>query len=287
MERSDIHGTRLPARLLSQVSRLQRLFPAVGALRLSYADPPRNHSLSAGVVAALAAEARTLGPLRQRGSGRMAIADGTFVAVSGMGLEAAAAAAQSLMDAGATALVSWGLAGGLDPALPAGTICLPTTVISATGASFGTEHHWREAVGAAMVARRRVVGGKLLCAAQAMDDIAGKAAAFRETGAVAVDMESIAVAQAAAERGLPFIAVRVIVDTATDRLPGAVLAASTGGQVNIVRLVQGLLGSPGDIVQLIRLARRYRAATRALVSIARSGALAPLPFAVASGNRIT
>ena len=44
-------------------------------------------------------------------------ADGTLVAIAGMGGTAAAAAACKLVEAGAAALVSWGMAGGLDPAL--------------------------------------------------------------------------------------------------------------------------------------------------------------------------
>jgi adenosylhomocysteine nucleosidase len=245
--------------------------------------------LSAGVVAALVAEARTLGSRARQGAGPAAVGDGTLVMVSGMGLAAAAAAAQSLLDAGATALVSWGLAGGLDPALPAGTICLPTLVISETGASFGTAHHWREAVAAAIASRRRVADGKLLSNPRAIVDVAGKAAAFRHTGAVAVDMESSAVAEVAAQHRVPFLAVRVIVDAAGDAVPGAARALTAGGsgQVNIAHLLRGLAGTPGDIVPLLRLARRYRLATRALASVARSGVLAPMAFAVASGNRIT
>jgi adenosylhomocysteine nucleosidase len=241
---------------------------------------------AAGVVAALAAEARTLGPPIRRGDGLSMTSDGTLVAISGMGGVAAAAATRVLIDAGATALVSWGMAGGLDPALRAGTICLPTTVISPEGLSFATDHHWRELVGAAIAARRPVVDGKLLTCTRAIDDIAGKAAAFRDTGAMAVDMESIAIAEVAAGRGLPFIAVRVIVDTAGDALPKAVLAASGGGQVHIFSLIRGLIRSPLEIASLFRLAKRYRAATRALVAVARSGALAPLAFAATSQTRI-
>jgi adenosylhomocysteine nucleosidase len=248
--------------------------------------------LSAGVVAALAAEARTLGPTVRRGDGLLATRDGTLVAVSGMGSRAAAVAAAALVDAGATALVSWGMAGGLDPALPAGAICLPAVVISRSDqadvgtVSFGTDPHWREIVTAAIARRRIVVGGKLLTHPVAIEDVAGKAAAFRETGAAAVDMESAAVAEVAVSRGLQFIAVRVIVDTASDTLPEAVLAASGGGQVRMPRLLQGLLRHPGDIAPLLRLARRYRAATHALVAVARTGTLAPLAFVAASTVRI-
>ena len=232
--------------------------------------------MTAGVVAALKAEARTLGSPSRRGVPSWTLADGTLVVLSGMGRAAAARSAGALVDVGATVLVSWGMAGGLDPALAAGTVCLPATVISSDGASFGTDIHCRELVGATVSARCVVAFGKLLTAARPIDDVCAKAAAFRETGAQAVDLESLAIAEVAARRGVPFIAVRVIVDTARDALPAAVTAASTGGQVNLLRLLAGLMRSPRDVVPLLRLAGRYRTATRALAAVARAGALAPL-----------
>lgn len=241
---------------------------------------------AAGVVAALSVEARTLGPPIRRSDGLFAINDGTLVAVSGMGCAAAAAAATALVDAGAVALVSWGMAGGLDPGLHAGTICLPSVVVARDGATFTTDQHWRELLSAAIAARRTVVSGSLLTSDLAIGDIAGKAAAFRETGAVAVDMESLAVASIAAAHKLPFIAVRVIVDTAGDALPRAVLAATRFGRVRISRLILGIVRRPSDIGSLIRLAQRYRTAQQALAAVARTGALAPLAFAASSSTRI-
>lgn len=242
--------------------------------------------MSTGVVAALTAEARTLGPMVRRADGVSVTRDGILVAVSGMGGPAAADAARLLADAGAGSLVSWGLAGGLNPALAAGTICLPEQVIAPPAPARGTDHHWRELLAAAIAARRVVVNGTLFSSGHAIDDAAGKAAAFLETGAVAVDMESHAIAEVAAVRGLPFIAIRVIVDTAFDTLPGAVLGASSDGQVRIVALLLGLARAPRQLAPLVRLALRYRTARHALVAVARSGALAPLAFAAADARRI-
>ena len=230
--------------------------------------------MTAGVVAALKAEARTAGSPVRRSIHAWELADGTLVDVSGMGCAAAARSAAALVDAGATALVSWGMAGGLDPALAAGTVCLPTTIVSLDGASFATDRQWRECVGLTVAGRCAVVAGRLLTTARSIDEPLAKAAAFRDTGAGAVDMESLAVAEVAAELGIPFIAVRVVVDTAADALPGAVVAASAGGQVNLLRLLRGLLRSPRDLVPLLRLAGRYRTAMRTLVAVARTGALA-------------
>ena len=221
-----------------------------------------------GVVAALEAEARTLGPAVWRRDGLASLADGSLLAISGMGGTLAAIAAGNLVGAGASALMSFGLAGGLDPTLSAGTVVLPNEVISRGGGRFLTSTGWREQLCAAIAKQRPVASGPLLTSLAAISEVADKAAAFRETGAIAVDMESLSVAEVAAAHGLPFVAVRVIVDTAADVLPRAVLAASRGGQVNIRRLVGGLAATPMDLIALIRLGQRYRAATRSLAAVA-------------------
>jgi len=205
-----------------------------------------------GVVAALAAEARALGPLR-----------GASLAVSGIGFAAAAAAARALVEAQVSALMTFGLAGGLDPAIHTGSIVLPSELIAPSGARFLTNPPWRERMAAALNPSH-AVAGILLTSALAIETPADKAAAFRDTGATAVDMESAAVAEVAAAHQLPFIAVRVIVDAAMDRVPPSVAAASRAGRVQIGRLIVGLALAPGEIVALVRLARRYRTAMRRL-----------------------
>jgi adenosylhomocysteine nucleosidase len=217
-----------------------------------------------GVVVALEAEARTLGPAVRRRDGLFLLSDGALLAVGGMGGALAALAARHLVDAGAAALMSFGLAGGLDPLLRAGTVVLPSEVISRGGARFLTSTGWREQLCGAIAKQRPVGCGTLLTSPQPIGAVAEKAAAFRETGAVAVDMESLDVAEVSAAHNLPFIAVRVIVDTATDALPRSVVTASHQGQVNIRRLIGGLAVAPLDLIALIRLARAYRAATRSL-----------------------
>jgi adenosylhomocysteine nucleosidase len=193
--------------------------------------------------------------------------DGALLAVSGIGLVAAEAAARALVEAGVSALMTFGMAGGLDPALKAGSVVLPRELISEAGTRWLASRSWRERVAAGVSPLRAVTEGNLLTSVLAIDTPAGKAAAFRATGAAAVDMESAAVAEIAGKHNLPFIAVRVIVDTAADKLPRAVVNASRAGRVHIGRLVAGLVVAPGEIVALIRLAQRYRIAIRSLRAI--------------------
>lgn len=235
-----------------------------------------------GIVCALAGEARHLGRATPRQEPLSALADGTLLAVSGMGGAAAALGARALIDAGATALVSWGMAGGLDPRLAAGAIFLPTEVIALDGMAIATARHWRERLSVALADHRPVAGGKLLTSARAIGSVADKAALFRLTGAAAVDMESRAVAEVAGSRQLPFIAVRVIVDSAADVLPRAVTAAADCvGHLQLRRLLGALALAPAELASLIQLARRYRVASRSLAAVARTGSLAPLVFPVA------
>ena len=231
-----------------------------------------------GIVAALAAEARALSAPVWRRKTLSSVSDGTLISVSGIGAAAAAGAAQGLVTAGATALASWGMAGGLDPTLSAGTVFLPSHVISRDGTGFTTASDWRERLACAIASLRPVTRGTLLTSSGAIEAVAGKAAAFRETGALAVDMESHAIAEVAATHGLPFIAVRVIVDTAHDGLPTAVVSASRSGRVHIWRLMGALALAPTDLSALVRLAVRYRAASRSLAQVARAGSLSQFAF---------
>jgi adenosylhomocysteine nucleosidase len=217
-----------------------------------------------GIVCALASESRHLRPT-----------DGALVMTTGMGSSAASTGARALIDAGAKALASFGLAGGLDPSLQPGAILLPTEVQGPDGRVHPCEAGWRNRLSAKIEAR----SGRLVSSARSVGSIEDKAELFRTTGAVAVDMESAAVAEIAEQHGLPFLAVRVVVDGAADVLPRAVTAAADNeGHLQIWRLIGALALAPNELAPLIRLAQRYRVANRSLATIARSGSLAPSAF---------
>ena len=230
-----------------------------------------------GIVAALLAESRPLGPVSRHGAGPATLGDGTLLVVSGVGPAAAAEGARQLLAAGARALLSWGLAGGLDPALAAGTLVLPLEVISPEGRVSLTNSDWRERVHRAMAASQRISSGRLLTCREPLGSVAAKARAFREIAAVAVDMESSAVAEVASAERLPFLVVRAIVDTAQDVVPQAALSAASAGEArpSAGRLLASLARTPGELPAVIRLARRLRGAQRALSAVAASGALVP------------
>ena len=242
-----------------------------------------------GIVAALAAEARPLGTGSKGIDGAVTLGDGTLLVLSGVGISAAAAGARRLAAAGARALISWGVAGALDPELTAGTLVLPREIISPDNVSFATATDWREHVRSAIEAHYAVCTGSLLTCRAPLGSVAAKARAFRETAAVAVDMESSAVAEVAAAQRIPFLAVRAIVDGAADEIPRAALMAAAAGTatLRIGRLLAALARAPGELPALIRLAGSYGSARRTLSAVARSGALPPHALHPMAGGALT
>jgi adenosylhomocysteine nucleosidase len=239
-----------------------------------------------GIVCALATEARHLNPTLGRAAAPSPeptlLADGTLVAVSGMGPDAAAASARDLIRAGAGALASFGLAGGLDPTLVAGDICVPCEVMTRQLPAIATTEAWRDRVLAALIGRvprGHLFEGSLVSSTEIVSTVADKSELFGVTGAHAVDMESFAVAEVASTHRLPFIALRVVVDRALDELPRVIATASDPlGRIRLGVLLAALARSPSQLVSLVRLGSRYRAASQSMAAIARIGGWSRLAF---------
>ena len=238
----------------------------------------RGHSLTdpvVGVACALRNEARHLVRPPPRFSSVQRLPDGKLLALTGMGPAAAAAGAERLVAAGAGALVSWGLAGGLDPALPAGKIFLPSEIATPEGALLATDARWRERLAASVSGFAPLTSGRLVTVAAVVATAAAKAALFKASGARAVDMESAAIGEVARGRSLPFIAVRVIIDRAGDAMPDSFVAAfDASGEFSLLRLLARLPRAPGELGALLQLAGTFRQANRALAAVAASAALA-------------
>jgi adenosylhomocysteine nucleosidase len=105
------------------------------------------------------------------------------------------------------------------------------------------------------------IRGAILTRRAPVASVAEKRRLFAETGAIAVDMETAAVAAVAHAAGRPFVAVRAIVDAASRTLPAAAIAAMRAdGRVDVM----ALLARPWDALRLICLARDYARAMAAL-----------------------
>ena len=196
----------------------------------------------------------------------------------GPGAARATEAARAAVEAGAGALVSWGLAGGLVPELAPGTVLLPKRILVAAGEPLDTDPDWRASVVEAMGLEFAVHDGDLLTADDVLKTPRMKASAARSSGGVAVDMESAAIAQVAANADLPVIVLRVVADGANDYLPANIDQwIDARGQRRLAPAL-GVVFRPSQWSTLLILARRYRVAQSVLTKLAQR--LVPLSFAV-------
>jgi hopanoid-associated phosphorylase len=162
-------------------------------------------------------------------------------------------------------VISFGVAGGLDPALKSGDIVVATEVLAGddrwlAGLALNDELVARLALG-----RRRVVRGGLAGVEQVIGARAGKAALWSETGAAAVDMESHIAAAYAEESGLPFAALRVISDPASRALPAiAMTAIKPNGDIDLRKVLRGVARNPMSLRALVSTGIDFNRALRSL-----------------------
>ncbi len=186
------------------------------------------------------------------------------------GLRGAALGAAIERKAGECAgILSFGVAGGLDPALAPGAVVIATSVRDeSSGQSMPADPAW---VRALMRALPQAVSGALAGSDTAVATLADKAALHAASGALAVDMESHIAARIARRHGLPFAACRVVVDPATRAVPPLALAGmGSDGRTDVGAVMAGLLKSPWQLPALMRLGRDASAARGSLLALRRT-----------------
>ncbi len=184
---------------------------------------------------------------------------GVRVVVGGGTPEGALHAAQSLVqDKRVSAVISFGLAGGLDPGLAAGDLLVPGRILDGHGAIFPCDDELAEMFGGVTVGAM-IGGGQVAVTPEA------KMTLYASTGASAIDLESAAVAGVALANGLKFAVLRAVADPAGRHLPpAALLALGADGRIAVGRVMQSVLRQPAQIPHLLSLAREAAAARRTL-----------------------
>lgn len=173
---------------------------------------------------------------------------------------------------GVSGLLSFGFAGGLDPALVPGDLVVAGTVVAPDGERYETHDGWRTALAEAAIDSVPITLGAIAGSDMTIATRAAKSKLRQATGAVAVDMESHAVAVAARAADLPFLAVRAIVDPAGRSIPNAALAGITpDGRARPFAVMARVLIRPWELPAMARLAEDARAAHRALRRVAALG----------------
>src|SRR5690606_26270635 len=105
------------------------------------------------------------------------------------------------------------------PSLAPGMVLLADSVLLPEGKRLATDARWRSELDRALAPRFSMQRGDLLSSAEILETPRQKVRAALVSGAVAVALESGGVARAANEAGVPFIALKVVIDGLADRLP--------------------------------------------------------------------
>jgi adenosylhomocysteine nucleosidase len=151
------------------------------------------------------------------------------LAESGMGPKPARRATQALIDGHSPRwIISAGFSGALEPHMKVGDIVVGNSIVDADGTELAIDMKMPANPAAGLYL------GRLLMVDRIVRSVAEKKALAERLGAIAVDMESLAVAQVCHDSKTRFLAVRVISDDMSADLPPEL--ASVVGSSGTVRL---------------------------------------------------
>ena len=190
----------------------------------------------------------------------------------GIGHRRATEAARRAFDSipGAELVIGTGVVGALSSGLKPGDLILSDRVLT-----FDADGKVAEQVLAVGDSHLRAVGhslasagiaystGAILTSHRVLATGAEKRRAKEITGAIAVDMETGAIAAEAAARGLPFIAIRAVLDEVDDEVVGAEMA-DEDGNVRPLAATSYLIRNPATMLKLPKMIRNLSRATAAI-----------------------
>jgi len=225
-----------------------------------------------GIIAALPAEAKCLA--KRPGYHYVLLSphplsEHVILSISGIGSEQAVKAATTLIQHGADALLSWGCAGALSADVQPGDLLLPQSIQPEACHTLSTDPAWHAHLSGLLANTCKPATGTLAGSANIITEPVQKRALYQSSGAIAVDMESAAIAMVAQKADIPFMAIRAIADDIDTIIPAYTnRAMDIYGNINLVHMLELLLTHPTSWHQLIRLGRQFSAAkaTLSLVS---------------------
>ncbi len=180
----------------------------------------------------------------------------TVIAHTGMGLDRVRERLPRLFEkCKVESVISGGYAGGLDPSLSSGALVLAENY-----------SHPALLAKAQAVLKERCASGLMATSSVALETPAEKAAFQRKTGALAVDMETSAIAEICAARGVPLLSLRVITDAALEELavPFSVCFDAKTERPRIASLLAFLLMHPARIPGFARFVGGVNRSRRSL-----------------------
>jgi adenosylhomocysteine nucleosidase len=224
--------------------------------------------MTAGIVVALSEELTTLTSKKLDAGQCVFITDKLLVAYSGAGPTNAKAAAELLVAKGATRLISWGCAGALRASLKPGDLILADKLMDAVNIEIAVNAGWHSYTKEILAPFVVVHTGCLVESTSIVSSSKDKKQLHSMTNAIALDMETIAIARVATKYMLPFLSIRAIVDPVNMNLPLAIShSLNKRGEVVLGKLLLFLFLHPAELPGLIKLGLHFNAAKKTLKSV--------------------
>ncbi len=222
-----------------------------------------------GIIAALPAEANCLTKKKLNVCSPVEIQQDIFLCLSGMGYDSARRSSQQLIELGIDALISWGLAGSIDVSLKSGDLLLARNV-TGNEQSWATHADWLNKLQIeCQHSSFSTLNADIASVSDICASISDKKNLSLKSGAIAVDMESSAIAELAATNNIDFLVIRAIADDADTSIPDAVLKYTDSlGKPDPIPFLLSCLKKPGQLKDLIKLAKCYKQALKTLKHIA-------------------
>jgi adenosylhomocysteine nucleosidase len=223
-----------------------------------------------GIVIALPEELGTLTSKKIEKGHCVFIADKLLATYSGAGPENAQAAAELLTSKCISHLISWGCAAALVEALKPGDLTLEDTLIDAVNAYIDIDSDWHRYSKNLLSKFLTVHTGRLAESKSIVSTSSDKQQLQSATGAIALDMESVAVAKVAKQHALPFLAIRAIADPVSMDLPQAINhSLDDQGDIVLSKLLLFIALHPDELPGLIKLGLHFNAAKNTLKLVAK------------------
>ena len=175
------------------------------------------------------------------------------IARSGAGCKAAAVATEAILSGHQPAwIISAGFAGGLVDRVQRYDLVIGDRVVDTAGAEIPLDVQLDPA---ALAQMPRLHVGRLLCTDHVVRLPQEKRSLGERHQALAVDMETFAVAEVCRRRQVPFLAIRVIIDAVDDQLPSDVncLLKQKSTAARLGAAFGAILNRPGSFTDLLKL----------------------------------
>lgn len=174
----------------------------------------------------------------------------------------------SLIPQTCTALISFGVCGGLSPKLQVSDVVTARCVTMSDGSLVQADYGWGQRLAARVGA---LFVPMFSSSTEAATDPTARAALLARTGAWASDEETWAVARVATARGLPWTSLRAVSDAWNDTVTATSAATLPSGAPDYRAIAADLLRRPWALAGYARDSIRYQQAAQALSRVVVAG----------------